>query len=135
MALMASTATRPPLNAILHPDDILAMRALVDQVYVDEQVSDYIVRLVFTTRDPAKLAPKMKPFIRFGSSPRASINLSLAAKALAFLHGRPHVTPMDIKQIAPDVLRHRIVTSFEADADGVTGEQIVAHILEQVPVP
>lgn len=135
MALMARTAARPSLKAILHPADILAMRQLVDQVFVDEQVSDYIVRLVFTTRDPSKLAPKMKPFIRFGGSPRASINLSLAAKALAFLHGRPHVTPMDVKTIAPDVLRHRVVTSFEADADGVTGEQIVAHILEQVPVP
>ena len=135
MELMARTAPRPPLNAILHPDDILAMRALVDAVHLDDQVSDYIVRLVLTTRDPSTLAPKMKPFIRFGSSPRASINLALAAKALAFLHGRPHVTPMDVKNIAPDVLRHRIVSSFEADADGVTSEQIVAHILEQVPVP
>jgi MoxR-like ATPase len=135
MALMARTAVRPVLSAVLHPEDILAMRALVDEVFVDEQVADYIVRLVFTTRDPSRLAPKMKPFIRFGGSPRASINLSLAAKALALLHGRPHVTPMDVKTIAPDVLRHRILTTFEADADGVTAEQIVAHLLEQVPVP
>jgi MoxR-like ATPase len=135
MALMARTAVRERLGAVLHPGDILAMRALVDQVFVDEQVSDYIVRLVFTTRDPTRLAPKMKPFIRFGGSPRASINLSLAAKAIAFLYGRPHVTPMDVKAIAPDVLRHRVLTTFEADADGVTPEQIVAHILEQVPVP
>ena len=135
MALMARTAARPTLSAILHPHDILAMRALVDEVYVDEQVSDYIVRLVFATRDPSKLAPKLKPFIRFGGSPRASINLSLAAKALAFLHGRPHVTPMDIKTVAPDVLRHRVLTTFEADADGVTSGQIVTHLLEQVPVP
>ena len=135
MTLMARTAARPVLKAVLHPEDILAMRSLVDEVFVDEQISSYIVQLVFATRDPARLAPQMKPFIRFGSSPRASINLSLAAKAYAFLHGRPHVTPMDVKAIAPDVLRHRIVTSFEADADGVTGEQIVAHILEQVPVP
>ena len=135
MALMARTAVRPVLNAVLHAEDILAMRALVDRVYVDEQVSDYIVKLVFTTRDPSKLAPKMKPFIRFGGSPRASINLSLAAKARAFLHGRPHVTPMDVKAIAPEVLRHRVLTTFEADADGVTAEQIVANILEAVPVP
>ncbi len=135
MALMARTATRPSLKTILHPEDILAMRALVDEVHVDEQISDYIVRLVSTTRDASKYAPKMKPFIRFGSSPRASINLSLAAKAYAFLHGRPHVTPMDIKAIGPDVLRHRVVTSFEADADGVTSEDIVQHILTQVPVP
>ncbi len=135
MALMARTATRPQLNAVLHPEAILAMRALVDEVFVDEQVADYIVRLVFATRDPSPVAPKLKPWIRFGGSPRASINLSLAAKALAFLHGRPHVTPMDVKTIAPDVLRHRILTTFEADADGVTAGQIVTHLLEQVPVP
>lgn len=135
MALMARTATRARLRAVLHPADILAMRALVDQIFVDEQVSDYIVRLVFATRDPVRLAPRMKPFIRFGGSPRASINLSLAAKAYAFLHGRPHVTPMDVKAIAPDVLRHRVLTTFEADAEGVTPEQIVDHLLEQVPVP
>ena len=135
MGLMARTAGRPTLKAILHPEDILAMRSLVDEVFVDEQISDYIVRLVFATRDPSKLAPTMKPFIRFGSSPRASINLSLAAKAYAFLHGRPHVTPMDVKAIAPDVLRHRIVTSFEADADGISSEHIVDHILSQVSVP
>ncbi len=135
MDLMARTAARPPLTAILHPEDILAMRALVDQVYVDEQVSAYIVRLVFATRDPGALAPQLKPLIRFGASPRASINLSLAAKALAFLHGRPHVTPADIKAIAPDVLRHRVLTTFEADADRVTSEQIVRQVLDAVPVP
>lgn len=135
MDLMAKTAARPPLSAILHPEDILAMRNLVDAVYVDDAVSDYIVRLVFTTRDPSQVAPKMKPFIRFGGSPRASINLSLAAKAHAFLQGRPHVTPLDVKTLAPDVLRHRVLTTFEADADGVTAEHIVAHLLEQVPVP
>lgn len=135
MALMARTATRPALRTVLHPGDILAMRALVDQIFVDEQVSDYIVRLVFATRDPSKLAPRMKPFIRFGGSPRASINLALAGKAFAFLHGRPYVTPMDIKAIAPDILRHRVLTTFEADADGITSGEIVTHLLEQVPVP
>jgi MoxR-like ATPase len=135
MNLMATTRARPPLNAVVHPEDILAMRSLVDQVFVDEQVGDYIVRLVLTTRDPSRHAPDMKPFIRFGASPRASINLAIASKACAFLQGRPHVTPMDVKSIAPDVLRHRILTTFEADADGVTTEQMVSHILERVPVP
>jgi len=135
MQLMSATGARPVLNAVLQPEAILAMRALVDQVFVDEQIADYIVRLVLTTRDPARHAADLKPFIRFGASPRASINLSLAAKAYAFLHGRPHVTPMDVKTIAPDVLRHRILTTFEADADGVTTEQIVARLLEKVPVP
>jgi MoxR-like ATPase len=135
MRLMAATAVRPALNAVLQPEAILAMRALVDQVFVDEQIADYIVRLVLTTREPVRHAADLKPFIRFGASPRASINLSLAAKALAFLQGRPHVTPMDVKTIAPDVLRHRVLTTFEADADGVTPEQIVTRLLESVPVP
>jgi MoxR-like ATPase len=135
MGLMARTAPRPPLTAVLGPGDIEAMRALVDAVFVDEQVGEYIVRLVFATRDPAAVAPELRPFIRFGASPRASINLSLAAKALAFLRGRPHVKPADIKAIAPDVLRHRVLTTFEADADRVSSEQIVARVLERVPVP
>jgi MoxR-like ATPase len=135
MALMARTAPRAPLGAVVGPADIGAMRALVDEVFVDEQVSDYIVRLVFATRDPSGVAPDMKPFIRFGASPRASINLSLAAKALAFLRGRPHVTPAEVKAIAPDVLRHRVLTTFEADADRVTSEQIVTRLLDRVPVP
>jgi MoxR-like ATPase len=135
MNLMATTTARPTLTTILDPESILAMRTLVDQVFVDEQIADYIVRLVVTTRDASRHAPDLKPFIRFGASPRASINLSIAAKAHAFLQGRPHVTPMDIKSIAPDVLRHRIITTFEADADGVTSEQIVQRLLEKVPVP
>ncbi len=135
MALMARTAPRPPLATVVRPEDILAMRALVDQVFVDEQVSDYIVRLVFATRNPSPVAPRLAPFIRFGASPRASINLSLASKALAFLRGRPHVTPADVKAVAADVLRHRVLTTFEADADRITSEHIVSELLAQVPVP
>lgn len=135
MNLMATTTARPTLTTILDPESILAMRSLVDQVFVDEQIADYIVRLVVTTRDASRHAADLKPLIRFGASPRASINLSIAAKAHAFLQGRPHVTPMDIKSIAPDVLRHRIITTFEADADGVTSEQIVQRLLDKVPVP
>ncbi len=135
MTLMATTAPRPPLQAVLRPETILAMRALVDRVYVDEQIADYIVRLVFTTRDPARAVPDLKAYIRFGASPRASIYLSIASKAHALLRGRPHVTPADVKAIAPDVLRHRVLTTFEADADNVTSEQIVRRVLEQVPVP
>jgi MoxR-like ATPase len=135
MQLMATTAARPTLNPVLDPEAILAMRTLVDRVFVDDQLSDYIVRLVLTTRDASRFAPDLKPFIRFGASPRASINLAIASKAYAFLQGRPHVTPMDVKTIAPDVLRHRIITTFEADADGVTAEQIVHRLLEKIPVP
>lgn len=135
MKMMARTATREALNAVIQPEAILEMRRLVDVVHVDEQIEDYIVRLVFATREPKRFAPKMDGMIRFGASPRATINLALAAKAHAFLQGRGYVTPQDVKSIALDVLRHRIITTFEADADEVTGEKIVHHILDTVAVP
>ncbi|HEX2746589.1 MAG TPA: MoxR family ATPase [Verrucomicrobiales bacterium] len=135
MRLMAKTAVREPLLAIVHPEQILEMRGLVDRVHVDDQIEDYIIRLVFATREPKRFIPKMDGMIRFGASPRASINLSLAAKAHAFLQGRGYVTPQDVKSIAPDVLRHRIITTFEADADEISSENIVKHILETVVVP
>jgi MoxR-like ATPase len=135
MKLMARTATREPLRAVIQPETILEMRELVDVVHVDEQIEDYIVRLVFATREPKRFVPKMDGMIRFGASPRATINLALAAKAHAFLQGRGYVTPQDIKSIALDVLRHRIITTFEADADEVTSEKIVHHILDTVAVP
>ncbi len=135
MKLMARTAVREPLQAIVHPETILEMRRLVDVVHVDEQIEDYIVRLVFATREPKRFVPQMDGMIRFGASPRASINLSLAAKAHAFLQGRGYVTPQDVKSIATDVLRHRVITTFEAEADEVSSEKIVAHILETIAVP
>ena len=135
MQLMARTAAREPLRAVIQPETILEMRALVDQVYVDEQIEDYIVRLVFATREPSRFVPKIAGMIRFGASPRGSINLALAAKAHAFLQGRAYVAPQDVKSIALDVLRHRVITTFEAEADEVTTEKIVAHILDKVPVP
>jgi MoxR-like ATPase len=135
MQMMSRTAVREPLRAVIEPATILEMRALVDQVHVDDQIADYIVRLVFATREPARFVPKMQGLIRFGASPRATINLSLAAKARAFLYGRGYVLPEDIKAIGIDVLRHRVITTFEAEADDVTSEKIVQHILETVPVP
>ena len=135
MKLMARTATREPLRGVIEPETILEMRKLVDYVHVDEQIEDYIVRLVFSTREPKRFAPKVDGMIRFGASPRATINLALAAKAHAFLQGRGYVTPQDVKSIALDVLRHRIITTFEADADEVTSEKIVHHILDTVAVP
>jgi MoxR-like ATPase len=135
MRLVARTAVRAPLSTVIQPEAILEMRKLVDLVHVDEQIEDYIISLVFATREPLRYVPKMNGMIRFGASPRASINLSLAAKAHAFLRGRGYVTPQDVKKIAPDVLRHRVITTFEAEADEVTSEKIVRHILETVDVP
>jgi len=133
--LMARTAPPAPLQAVMQPETILKMRALVDQVHVDDQVSDYVIKLVFATREPARLAPAMVGKVRFGGSPRATIYLTLASKACAFLHGRGYVTPEDVKTIAMDVLRHRIITTFEAEADEITSEQIVKHLLDNVAVP
>ena len=133
--LCAHTSVRAPLKAVITPEKILEMRQLVDQVHVDDQISNYIVKLVFATREPKRLAPAMDGKIRFGGSPRATINLTLAGKACAFLNGRGYVTPQDIKSIAMDVLRHRIITTFEAEADDVTSEHIVKHLLDNVAVP
>ncbi|MDB6136636.1 MAG: ATPase [Verrucomicrobiales bacterium] len=135
MRLMARTAVREPLRAVVHPEKILEMRDMVDLVHVDEQIEDYIIRLVFATREPKRFAPKLEGLIRYGASPRATINLALASKARAFLEGRGYVTPQDVKSIAMDVLRHRIITTFEADADDVTSGQIVERILATVTVP
>ena len=133
--LMAKTSAREPLAAVITPEKIMEMRKLVDQVHVDDQISDYIVKLVFATREPKRLAPAMDGKIRYGGSPRATINLTLAGKACAFLNGRGYVTPQDIKTIGMDVLRHRIITTFEAEADEVTSEHIVQHLLDNVAVP
>jgi MoxR-like ATPase len=135
MHMMAKTAAREPLKPIIQPEKILEMRQLVDQVHVDDQISDYIIKLVFATREPARLAPVLAGKIRFGGSPRATINLTLAAKASAFMGGRGYVTPQDVKSIAPDVLRHRIITTFEAEADEVTSELLVKQLLDAIAVP
>ena len=130
--ISASEALRP----LVHPDDIVRMRALVEAVYLDEKIEQYIIDLVFATRDPGACGfADLAPFITYGASPRASINLMLASRALAFLRGRGYVVPQDIKDIAPDILRHRIITSYEADAQGVTVEAIIARLLAETEVP
>lgn len=135
MHLAAKTYRLPPLEPVIEPQKILEMRKLVDQIHVDDQITEYIIRLVFATRDPARHAPALAGKIRFGGSPRATIYLNLAARAVAFLNGRGYVTPQDVKSIAMDVLRHRVITTFEAEADEVTSEHIVQHLLDHIPVP
>jgi MoxR-like ATPase len=102
---------------------------------MDDKVKDYIVNLVFATRKPSQYKLDLDNLIRFGASPRATIALTLASKAQAFLQGRGYVTPQDIKDIAPDVLRHRLIPSYEAEAEGVTTEEMIKSILDTVPVP
>lgn len=126
----------PSPNAILNPEDIINARKVVRDVYMDEKIERYIVDIVFATRFPAdyKLG-KFAPLISFGGSPRASINLALAAKAYAFIKRRGYVIPEDVRAICLDVLRHRIGLTYEAEAENITTENVINEILNTVEVP
>jgi len=123
-------------DALITPAEIENARGVISQIYVDDKVKDYIVDVVFATREPAKHGLKdLAPLVEWGASPRASIALNLAARAHAFLRHRGYVTPEDVKAIGPDVLRHRLVLTYEADAEEITAEQIVRRVFEVVEVP
>ena len=132
---MASTNHRLRAATVVHPDDVMAARSLVDAIYIDDKVKEYIIDLVFATRDPASFKLDLAPFIQYGASPRATLYLTLAAKAHAFLQGRGYVTPQDVKSIAPDVLRHRIIVTYEAEAEDLTSDIVVQRILDSIAVP
>ena len=136
VARMATNARKPVATAVTTPAVVLAARAAVDRVHVEERLVRYVVALVGATRSPqaAGLA-ELAPLIRFGASPRASVALTQAARAHAFLHGRDHATPHDVRTLAADVLRHRVAMSFEAVADGIGSERVIAQLLERLPVP
>jgi MoxR-like ATPase len=126
----------PPINPVASTSEILTAKELVRQVYLDEKVENYILDIVFATRFPDKYnLPKLKALIGFGGSPRASINLALAAKAYAFLNNRAFVIPEDVRSISKDVLRHRIGLTYEAEAENINVEQIINEILRVVNVP
>ncbi|MBN1671268.1 MAG: MoxR family ATPase [Kiritimatiellae bacterium] len=132
---MAVTAKTICLAPVAEPDAVLAAQQVVDGVYLDAKIRDYILRLVFATRDPDAYGLPLKPYIRYGCSPRGTICLAVAAKAYALLRQRAYVTPQDVKAVAPDVLRHRLIVSYEAEAEELTADNIVARILEELPVP
>jgi MoxR-like ATPase len=123
------------VEPVLTAEQILQMRAILDQVYCDEKVGDYILDLVFATRRPADYGLDLTPHIEYGGSPRASIYLNLAARANAMLSGRAYATPQDVKEIAHDVLRHRIILTYEAEAEELTSDGVVTRILNEIPVP
>ena len=126
----------PTINPVASKSEILTAKELVRQVYMDEKVENYILDIVFATRFPDKYnLPKLKPVIGFGGSPRASINLALAAKAYAFLNKRGYVIPEDVRSICKDVLRHRIGLTYEAEAENINAEQVINEILRVVNVP
>jgi len=133
---MAFTDQKLQARAVIQPQDITRAREVVDEVYMDEKIEGYIVNIVEATRHPEHYRlDDLKDLIQYGASPRATINLVLAAKAHAFLQGRGYVTPQDIKSIGLDVLRHRIIVTYEAEAEEKTSEDIVKKIFEEVEVP
>lgn len=128
--------TLPPVKKVITPEDIRRTRDVVRSIYVDDKVKEYIVNVIFATREPEKYGlAELKDLIAFGASPRATIYLNLAAKAHAFLRGRGYITPEDIKAIGADVLRHRIILTYEAEAEEVTSDDIVKKIFDAVEVP
>jgi len=125
----------PEVKKVISPDDILKARQVVNQIYVDEKIKEYVLNIVFATRAPEEHKLDIRNLIAYGASPRASIYLTLAAKAHAFLRGRGYVTPEDIKAIGMDVLRHRVIVTYEAEAEEITSEDIVKRVFDQIEVP
>ena len=131
-----ATGTEPKASPAVKPESIIRARELCNQIYVDPKIKDYILNIVFATRTPEEHGLKdLKGLIRYGASPRASINLTTTARAMAFLKRRGFVIPEDIKELAPDVLRHRIILTYEAEAEEITTDEIIKKILEGIEVP
>ncbi|MFO7323059.1 MAG: MoxR family ATPase [Chloroflexota bacterium] len=129
-------APLPEIRPVVSPQDILAARDAVRNIYVDDRIKEYVLDIITATRFPERARlDALRPLIEFGASPRAGIFLILAARAYAFLKGRGYVTPDDIKYLAPDVLRHRVITSYEAEAENITSAQLVQEILNRIDVP
>jgi len=133
---VTSFSRQPEVKSLLTLEEILGMAALVEAVYVDSKIKDYIIELVDATRQPIQHGlTELETLIDVGASPRATITLAIAARALAFIQGRGFVTPQDIKMIAPDVLRHRLILSFEAEAEEKSADDLIQKILAEIPVP
>ena len=133
---MGHTQKNPEISPVVEPEEILRARTIVDEIYFDDKLKQYIINLVFATRYPDKYGlPELASLIQLGASPRASIALIVASKAYAFIQGRGYVTPDDIRMIGYDVLRHRIIPSYEAEAEEKTTEDIIKTIFEKVEIP
>ncbi|MFB6097652.1 MAG: AAA family ATPase, partial [Salinibacter sp.] len=136
MRRMARTDESPSVQSVASPAQILRAREIINDLYVDERVEQYIVNLVLASRDPgAHGLADLEPLLEYGASPRASINLNLAARAHAFLRHRAYVTPEDVRAVAMDVMQHRLVVTYEAEAEQVEASELVERILGNVEVP
>ncbi len=136
MQRMSSSGNNATVNPVIHPDDLLKVREVFESVYIDENLQDYIINLVASTRDPGEYKlSSLAGMIQYGASPRASIYLNRVAKAYAFLQGRGYVVPHDIKSIGADILRHRIILTYEAEAENITPDDILKKIFDTIEVP
>jgi len=132
---MAHVAADISVSPVVTTDDIMRARAVVEEIFMDDKIKDYIVDIVFATREPEAYKLNLKQYIQYGASPRATLYLTMASKAHAFISGRGYVTPQDVKSIGLDVLRHRIIVSYEAEAEDKTADQIVQSIFDAIEVP
>ncbi len=131
---MATTRPKTHVEPVIELEEVAQARAVVDKIYLDTKVRDYIVELARASREPSRLNLNIERLIDYGASPRASINMAIASRAQAFLAGRAYVTPADVKEIAPEIMRHRLILSYEAHAEGVTSDDLVQRILDRVPI-
>ncbi len=132
---MSVTNKKFDIDPVVTPKEILDARAVVDEIYIDDGIKDYIVNIVSATRNPKDYKLEIAPLIAYGASPRATIYLTVAAKAYAFINGRGYVTPQDVKSIGMDVLRHRVIVSYEAEAEEKNSEDIIQMIFDNIEVP
>ena len=132
---MARSSVERRVAPVLEPVDIVRLRTLADEIYMDAKIEEYVVDLIEATRRPADYGLEMGEWIRHGASPRATIYLAMAARAHAMLRGRGYVTPQDVKSVAQDVLRHRVMVTYEAEAEELASEDLVQRVLDGVPVP
>ena len=132
---MARSSPQLSVEPVLTPADIIRLRDLADEIYMDEKIEEYILNIVEATRDPAAYGLDIADLIRYGGSPRATIFLALAAKGQALIEGRGYVTPQDVKSVGMDVLRHRVIISYEAEAEEKTSEDLIQKIFDTVEVP
>jgi len=132
---MAFTSAKTEVQPVIDTEAVLRARRVVDEIYIDDKIKDYIVAIVFATREPEQFHIGVRDYIRYGASPRATIALTIAARAHAFLQGRGYVTPQDVKSMVPDILRHRVMVTYEAEADEIDSDELLKRILNELPVP
>ena len=132
---MAKSKPNLEVKAVMSSEDIVKLRDITDEIYIDEKIKEYIVDIIDATRNPKDYGLELENYIQYGASPRATIYLTMAARAYALLQGRGYVTPQDVKSIGMDVLRHRVIISYEAEAEEKTPEDIIQTIFDAVEVP